>query len=186
MSDSLPVYTDTHAHKHTHTHSSFLFRLISVLSLFFAECFISVLIQKRRITNIFPHRLTPLLLVAAGATSPVEGIRHPPDFHAHRLLPETRDVAGVAYRFQAFSMQLHPTSNQQLDANSKSSYLMLMVLVVAPTNMHVRASQRPASRQVRMEVRAVPHGHFGPPVFQVYLLSNMAILGIHVSFRGCS
>ena len=112
----------------------------------------------------------PLLLVALGAEHPEGGIPHLLDFHAHPLLPETRDAAGVAYKFQAFSMQLHPTSNQLLDANSKSSYLMLMVLVVAPTNMHVRASQRAASCQLRMEVRAVPHGHFGPPELERRIL----------------
>ena len=110
--------------------------------------------------------LAPLLLVAAGAKHPEGGIYSSPSGLSRPSTPTRNTSMRQEWHIgliQAFSMQLHPTSNQLLDANSKSSYLMLMVLVVAPTNMHVRASQRSASCQVRREVRAAPHGHFGPP-----------------------
>ena len=48
--------------------------------------------------------------MALQAARPVDGIPHLLDLRAHKLLPETRDAAGVAYKFQAFSLQLHRTN----------------------------------------------------------------------------
>ena len=60
----------------------------------------SVWIQKRLIITIFPHGLRPLRHVGFHAEPPVDRVRYGQQLVA-LFLPETRDVAGVPYEFQA-------------------------------------------------------------------------------------
>ena len=108
MSDSLPVYTDTQTHTHTHTFLPW-FPFIRVLSFSWLILFLFFCLNKQThpITSIFPHGLRPLQQVARQAEPKVGQVAYFLHLVALLLLAQTRNAAGVLYKFQAFSMQLH-------------------------------------------------------------------------------
>ena len=168
--------TCIHTHTHTHTLSFLPFSFHSCPFPFFCWLFLffCVLMQKRLIATIFHHCLRPNGLATRQAVPPVYSVGHRLQLWLVVVLPETRDVAGVPYKFQGFSMQLHWANY----AISKSSYPVLLVPCEGPIHMHGCAFQAVRRSSLRNDERLTPQGHFDPPDRDIVLVACKALVSL--------